>query len=235
VIDPVDDVVEPVKEVVEPVEPVVDPVKEGVKPVKEVIDPDQDTTGPAEGSDSSPGNDGRSDPSRSDGPSDGSHQDHGGAGAADGAPAQPDGGGELGRPVPSLEPGNGSADVAGTLVLSRRETRPAASPKRSGSISDPPRGAEPILPRMRRSAPSRTRHSERGRPTEPSGLERVLAKARRLAKPVLKQTAFPLALLLIVLAFLGVQNRIDRRDPKLALAPVYREPDLSFSSPKGLL
>jgi hypothetical protein len=36
--------------------------------------------------------------------------------------------------------------------------------------------------------------------------------------------AFPLALTLIVLLFVAVQNRIDRKDPKLALAPV--APDL---------
>jgi len=36
--------------------------------------------------------------------------------------------------------------------------------------------------------------------------------------------AFPLALALIVLMFVAVQNRIDRKDPKLALAPV--APDL---------
>ena len=32
--------------------------------------------------------------------------------------------------------------------------------------------------------------------------------------------AFPLALALIVGAFLLAQNRLDRRDPRLALAPV---------------
>jgi hypothetical protein len=36
--------------------------------------------------------------------------------------------------------------------------------------------------------------------------------------------AFPVALALIVLLFVAVQNRIDRKDPKLALAPV--APDL---------
>jgi hypothetical protein len=36
--------------------------------------------------------------------------------------------------------------------------------------------------------------------------------------------AFPLALALIVVLFVAVQNRIDRKDPKLALAPV--APDL---------
>jgi len=36
--------------------------------------------------------------------------------------------------------------------------------------------------------------------------------------------AFPLALAVIVLLFVAVQNRIDRKDPKLALAPI--APDL---------
>ncbi|MEO6204785.1 MAG: hypothetical protein ABIO67_05310, partial [Mycobacteriales bacterium] len=38
----------------------------------------------------------------------------------------------------------------------------------------------------------------------------------------------PLALFFVVLLFLLVQNRIDRRDPKLAAAPVAAEPDLAF-------
>jgi hypothetical protein len=38
----------------------------------------------------------------------------------------------------------------------------------------------------------------------------------------------PLALLFVVVLFLLVQNRIDRRDPKLAAAPVTAEPELSF-------
>ncbi len=45
-----------------------------------------------------------------------------------------------------------------------------------------------------------------------------------LAIEAAKELAFPLALALIVLLFVAVQNRIDRKDPKLALAPV--APDL---------
>lgn len=45
------------------------------------------------------------------------------------------------------------------------------------------------------------------------------------AKPTL-----PLALLAIVLLFLLAQNRIDRRDPKLAAAPVEAEPELGFTA-----
>ena len=43
------------------------------------------------------------------------------------------------------------------------------------------------------------------------------------------EAAFPAALLLIMLLFLLVQDQIDRRDPKLALAPI-EEPELPFAS-----
>jgi hypothetical protein len=37
-------------------------------------------------------------------------------------------------------------------------------------------------------------------------------------------------------AFLLIQGRIDRRDPKLALAPAYADPDLTFDDiPRGPL
>jgi hypothetical protein len=39
---------------------------------------------------------------------------------------------------------------------------------------------------------------------------------------------FPGALLAIVMAFFAIQNRIDRNDPKLGLAPVFADPDLEF-------
>jgi hypothetical protein len=42
---------------------------------------------------------------------------------------------------------------------------------------------------------------------------------------------FPFSLVLIVFAFLGIQGRIDRSDPKLALAPLTADPDLEFSPP----
>ncbi len=52
---------------------------------------------------------------------------------------------------------------------------------------------------------------------------------KRLAIVTAKGSAFPLGLLVLVLLFLLVQDRIDRKDPKLALAPVHAEPDLGFS------
>jgi hypothetical protein len=44
-------------------------------------------------------------------------------------------------------------------------------------------------------------------------------------------TGFPLLLLLIVFAFLLMQNRIDRRDPKLALASVAADDTVEFLPP----
>lgn len=43
-----------------------------------------------------------------------------------------------------------------------------------------------------------------------------------------KKTAVPAGLLLMIGLFLSLQNRLDRRDPKLALAPVYADPGVSF-------
>ncbi|HEX8082780.1 MAG TPA: Ig-like domain-containing protein [Solirubrobacteraceae bacterium] len=47
------------------------------------------------------------------------------------------------------------------------------------------------------------------------------------------KSVFPLSLLLLVLAFLSIQNRIDRSDPKLALAPTFADPDLEFRPSPG--
>jgi hypothetical protein len=63
------------------------------------------------------------------------------------------------------------------------------------------------------------------------GLRRVLERIARVAAEVGKRSAFPTGLLLLVVIFLALQNRIDRRDPKLALAPVHATPDLPFGEP----
>jgi hypothetical protein len=44
-------------------------------------------------------------------------------------------------------------------------------------------------------------------------------------------SAATFVLYLIVVLFLVIQDRIDRNDPKLALAPVFGEPDLPFDDP----
>ena len=61
-------------------------------------------------------------------------------------------------------------------------------------------------------------------PTFLDGVGGALLSGARLVRTL----AFPLVLILFVIGFLFVQNRIDRKDPKLALAPVGSE-HLTFS------
>jgi hypothetical protein len=58
--------------------------------------------------------------------------------------------------------------------------------------------------------------------------ESFLTTVRRTVATVSKNGAVPGVLLVIVLLFLVTQNQLDRRDPKLALAPVYADPGVSF-------
>jgi hypothetical protein len=65
-------------------------------------------------------------------------------------------------------------------------------------------------------------------PHERSFLRRLLDGVVGAGTAVAKRSPFPLALVLMALIYLAVQDRIDRRDPKLALAAVYADPDLPF-------
>jgi hypothetical protein len=48
---------------------------------------------------------------------------------------------------------------------------------------------------------------------------------RELLQAAAKTTTIPVLVILLVIAFVAVQNRIDRRDPKLAAAPLRNEPE----------
>lgn len=50
----------------------------------------------------------------------------------------------------------------------------------------------------------------------------------RIAGAVAERSTISVSLLLVVVVFLLVQDRMDRNDPKLALAPVYPDPELDF-------
>jgi hypothetical protein len=60
---------------------------------------------------------------------------------------------------------------------------------------------------------------------QPPG-DSVVSQIGRIAAEAAKQMAFPMLLTLLVVGFLFAQNRIDRSDPKLALAPVESDHDL---------
>lgn len=56
----------------------------------------------------------------------------------------------------------------------------------------------------------------------------VVTPLAQIAQSVVSTSSFPLALLVLVGLFLAVQSRIDKRDPKLALAPAFADEDMVF-------
>lgn len=91
-------------------------------------------------------------------------------------------------------------------------------------------------------APTDPPATEQLRPTEPAappaepgptGLAAALAVLIEVAAVAAKESSFPGSLLLVIALFLIAQDRIDRKDPKLALAPTHRESALGFSNDGG--
>jgi hypothetical protein len=61
-----------------------------------------------------------------------------------------------------------------------------------------------------------------------SALARLADDIIRAVGTAARHSAFPIALLVAMGLFLLLQDRIDRRDPKLALAPLHADPKLDF-------
>jgi hypothetical protein len=127
------------------------------------------------------------------------------------APGTPDGG----RAAPSTAPSPAAAEPSGRAQPRRHSSRPPGQTQRpapSVTAGDAPRAA-------RRSPPA------------PGRVSRLVKAISKLVAPVVQRTAFPLILLIVAGLFLLVQDRIDRRDPKLARAPLHARPDLPFLPP----
>ena len=100
--------------------------------------------------------------------------------------------------------GSGTRPAASLPSSSPQEVAPDAQPEKKAS-------ANPLLPAQL-----------------PAGdVPEVL---RDVVTGTISRPTLPLALLAIVVLFLLAQNRIDRRDPKLASAPVEAEPELDFTT-----
>ena len=67
--------------------------------------------------------------------------------------------------------------------------------------------------------------------TVPAAEPGLIRQAARVATEASKKAAFPLVLLALMILFLALQDQIDRRDPKLARAPVHAGRDLEFGPP----
>jgi hypothetical protein len=109
--------------------------------------------------------------------------------------------------APGISRGSTDGSLANTSVLSRIRDRNAASAREqggAGTVDAPATGGAPeeLLP------------TQPNIDVQPSGS--IVEQAEQIAREV----AFPLFLLLMVGAFLAIQSRWDKRDPKLALAPL---------------
>jgi predicted phage tail protein len=112
------------------------------------------------------------------------------------------------------------------------DAEPAAKPRRRRDRPDPAAAAR----RPGRLAPDKsTAPAPEPKPEERGGnfATRAIGDAVKAIAKNPDKSVFPLSLLLLVLAFLAIQNRIDRSDPKLALAPTFADPDLEFRPPPG--
>jgi hypothetical protein len=112
----------------------------------------------------------------------------------------------------------------GPVVLANAatpDTRAGATPTASTAANGPPPSAAAVAPR-----------TTLAKAAAPSGLAAALAKlgarAVKSVKLASKAASPPAFLFLVIFLFLAIQHRIDRSDPKLALAPVQPEPDLEF-------
>lgn len=120
------------------------------------------------------------------------------------------------------------------------ESEPPVGPASDVPLSPPPEAtmAAPVTtlppaPPSSLSTNSSAAPSGRGRLTPVTGTasDSLLEAVARGTVFVLQRSAFPGILLLIAGIFVLVQDRIDRKDPKLALAPLYPDPDLRFGEP----
>jgi outer membrane biosynthesis protein TonB len=122
---------------------------------------------------------------------------------------------EPSRPAPA--PAERAEPAAATAEVTPSKPAPAPVQAQPSPVADRP-GPEPAR------APARPRQAPRQpAPENPNRALEVLAE-------VAGKVAFPAALALVVLLFLAIQDRIDRNDPKLALAPIRSEP-LDFIDP----
>jgi hypothetical protein len=64
---------------------------------------------------------------------------------------------------------------------------------------------------------------------KPGVIGEVFENVSTVVTGLLEEPAFPMILISLVVVFLVLQNRVDRRDPKLALAPVFPDPHLYFN------
>ncbi len=148
------------------------------------------------------------------------------------SPAAPPATATPGAPRPATSSPAGSTPSFGSGgTTSNRGATPGHSGGSGGPAARPRRAAGPHPRHPHRRGLGAAHRAGAGSPPHhqsKSLLSNLLSAVQRVASAVVKHGAFPFTLLLIMLAFFYLQYWLDRRDPKLALAPVDPEPSRSF-------
>ena len=131
------------------------------------------------------------------------------AGAGSGAGSHPRGtaGGPAGLGPAGLQPPPAPASTLAPLFLRRTHGPSSGAPARAPLRAAPAPPAAAAVPR---------------------GVAQVVSRVVSAVSSSADKGTFPLLLVLLVVGFLIVQNRIDRREPKLALAAVSADGNLEF-------
>src|SRR5947209_7852745 len=143
------------------------------------------------------------------------------------------------RARPSSRPGRARRER-----IARRPGRSRARPERPSRAVSPQVGQVPPLAALIHAPPLKPLRTlpRRGRsaPRAPAGSDPIgtvfhfVWQAVQTVAANSGKAVFPGVLVLIVLAFLSIQGRIDRNDPKLALAPEFADPALDFGPPPSM-
>lgn len=151
------------------------------------------------------------------------------ASASPGQPAPSDGRGQSPTDAPTLTtagPGPGSSATNDSPTTSPTSGAEEGAPAEASSSNESPRVVDAA--RSPRSTGPVADQDPVSGPGLWNGVTEWLASVSEVAVRVAEKASFPLLLLVVMVLFLVVQNRIDRNDPKLALAPVHSEPDVPF-------
>jgi hypothetical protein len=120
-------------------------------------------------------------------------------------------------------PATGPKTVTHTATAKTTPAPPATphqtAPKAEAPAKDKPAAQPTATPASPAPAKHAAPHADK--PTFLGTVAKAVGEAAQRA-------AFPLALLVAMFLFLLFQNRLDRRDPKLAMAPIHSTPDLPF-------
>jgi hypothetical protein len=163
----------------------------------------------------------------------GANGDTTGGGSGAGAGASPDAPAGAPAATPTAAaPGASAAEGPAGKDKASDPAKVSADPAPGG------RGAGAVRGRAG-SAPAAGGPGAPGRHKKKHGLAKIgdlpvirnLGAAAKVIVANADKSVFPSSLLLVVGLFLLVQKRIDRGDPKLALAPAFADPDLEFRPP----